>query len=152
MGTGSGYPNRILEKMPSLLGACPGFLDIHSEPESSEQVKGTMKLPSLITFDVFGTIIDWRTGLQADLAKAGCPCSDELFDRIIAAQAGFESGPFRSYREITAASLIQIAGLDPTVADQIGQRVGHWPFFPDARAKRLCSALRRACPLHRHDQ
>ncbi len=90
-------------------------------------------MPSLITFDVFGTIVDWRRGLQADLAKAGHTCSDAQFDRIIAAQAASESGPFRSYGEITTASLIQVAGLDPAVADQIGQRVGHWPLFPDAR-------------------
>jgi 2-haloacid dehalogenase len=90
-------------------------------------------MPSLITFDVFGTIVDWRTGLQADLAKAGHPCSDALFDRIIAAQATSESGPFRSYSDITAASLVQVAGLDATAADHIGQRLGQWPLFPDAR-------------------
>jgi 2-haloalkanoic acid dehalogenase type II len=95
-------------------------------------------LPSLITFDVFGTIVDWRAGLQADLGSAGYPCSDALFDRIIAAQATTESGPFRTYREITAASLVQVAGLDAAVADHIGQHLGRWPLFPDSR-----EALRR---------
>ena len=90
-------------------------------------------LPACITFDVFGTIIDWRGGLQADLAKAGCICSDELFEKIISSQAASEAGPFRSYREITAASLVEVAGLDRAVADHIGQNVGKWPLYPDSR-------------------
>lgn len=98
--------------------------------------------PALITFDVFGTTVDWRSGLRADLAKADVPCSDELFDRVIAAQAEFESGSFRTYREITATSLIEVVGLDPKIADVIGQRVGFWPLFPDAR-----KALRRLMRL-----
>ena len=90
-------------------------------------------LPTCITFDVFGTTIDWRRGLQTDLAKAGCACSDELFEKIIAAQAGSEEGSFRSYREITAASLVEVLGLDGIVADHIGQNVGKWPFYADSR-------------------
>ena len=95
-------------------------------------------LPACITFDVFGTTIDWRRGLQADLARAGCACSDELFEKIIAAQAGSEAAPFRSYREITAASLVEVVGLDRALADQIGQNVGKWPLYADSR-----EALRR---------
>jgi hypothetical protein len=94
--------------------------------------------PSLITFDVFGTIVDWRIGMQADLAAAGHSCSNAVFDHIIAAQATTESGSFRTYREITAASLVQVAGLGPAVADRIGHHLGRWPLFPDSR-----DALRR---------
>jgi 2-haloalkanoic acid dehalogenase type II len=93
----------------------------------------TQMRPALITFDVFGTIIDWRSGLQADLVEGGVACSDELFEQIIAAQAALETGPFRTYREITAASLVQVVGLDADAADEIGQRVGCWPLYADAR-------------------
>jgi 2-haloalkanoic acid dehalogenase type II len=89
--------------------------------------------PVLITFDVFGTIVDWRRGLQADLAEAGCPCSDVLFEKILTAQNALEAGSYRTYREITAASLIEAAGLNADAADRIGQRVGHWPLYPDVR-------------------
>jgi 2-haloacid dehalogenase len=99
--------------------------------------------PTLFTFDVFGTIVDWRSGLRADLAKAGHSCSDAIFDDIIAAQAALEAGPFRTYREITATSLLQVVGLDGKIADQIGQNVGRWPLYPDA-GEGLQSLMRTA--------
>jgi 2-haloacid dehalogenase len=94
--------------------------------------------PQLIIFDVFGTIIDWRSGLRADLEKVGVNCSDALFDQIITAQAEAEQRAFRTYREITAISLVEVVGLDAKVAAEIGSRVGLWPLYPDAR-----EALRR---------
>ena len=118
---------------------CPSLLNYNSEKYL--QIGLQMK-PALITFDVFGTTVDWRSGLRADLAKADVPCSDELFDRIIGAQAALESGSFRTYREITATSLTEAVGLDPGIADVIGQRVGCWPLYPDAR-----KALRRLMRL-----
>ena len=89
--------------------------------------------PTLVTFDVFGTIVDWRRGLQADLADVGCPCSDALFARILAVQDRLEAGLYRTYREITAASLVEAARLNADAADKIGQRVGQWPLYPDVR-------------------
>src|SRR5579871_4751678 len=99
-------------------------------------------LPVLLTIDVFGTIVDWRSGLRADLAACGRPLGDEQFEEIINTQAVMQSGAFRTYRDITAASLVQILGLDLTRADAIGRNVGRWPLFSDARA-----ALRRLLQL-----
>ena len=28
--------------------------------------------PALFTFDIFGTVVDWRRGLALDVAAAGC--------------------------------------------------------------------------------
>jgi 2-haloalkanoic acid dehalogenase type II len=89
--------------------------------------------PALLTFDVFGTVVDWRAGLRADLAGLGRPLSDEDFERVLAAQEADESGPFRTYREVTAASLVRALELDADAADQIGREVGRWPLFTDAR-------------------
>jgi 2-haloacid dehalogenase len=111
--------------------------------------------PQLITFDVFGTIVDWRSGLRADLEKAGAGCSDALFDQIIAAQAKAEKRAFRTYREITAVSLVEVVGLDAQVADEIGLRVGLWPLYADARdgLRRLqqmvpCMAMTNSDRIH----
>src|SRR5262245_24549003 len=90
--------------------------------------------PTLLTFDVFGTIIDWRSGLRSDLTALGRELTDSDFERVLAAQEADESGPFRTYREITAASLIDTLDLAPVAADTIGQNVGRWPLFPEARA------------------
>ena len=89
--------------------------------------------PTLLTFDVFGTLVDWRAGLRTDLAAHGRALSDDDFERVIAAQEADEAGPFRTYREITAASLVRGLGLEAAAADVIGQGVGRWPLYPDTR-------------------
>ncbi len=95
--------------------------------------------PALLTFDVFGTIVDWRRGVADALATAGVAMDDALFDRIVDAQGALESRPpFRRYREIVADSLRAVCGLDAARADAIGAAVGSWPAYPDAAA-----ALRR---------
>src|SRR5262245_13709769 len=99
--------------------------------------------PVLLTFDIFGTVVDWRSGLRADLAALGVPLSDADFDRVLDAQAMEEAAPFHSYRELTAASLVRVLGLDPARADAVGQNVGRWPLFPDSRDA-LARLLRRA--------
>ncbi len=101
--------------------------------------------PVLLTFDIFGTVVDWRSGLRADLAACGVSLSDADFDRVIDAQAMDEAAPFRTYREVTAASLVRVLGLDPAKADAIGQNVGRWPLFPDARDGLRRLQQRAAC-------
>ncbi|HEV8128652.1 MAG TPA: HAD-IA family hydrolase [Candidatus Eisenbacteria bacterium] len=94
--------------------------------------------PSLFTFDIFGTVLDWRRGLRDAVTKAGARMDDSTFDRIIDAQAGIESGPFRRYADIVAESLVQVLGLDAAAAAAIGRDAGEWPLFPDS-----ADALRR---------
>jgi 2-haloacid dehalogenase len=89
--------------------------------------------PTLLTFDIFGTVVDWRAGLRADLAPSGLALGEDDFDRLMDAQGVDEAGPFRTYREITAASLVQVLGLEPAAADVVGRNVGRWPLFPDSR-------------------
>jgi 2-haloalkanoic acid dehalogenase type II len=88
--------------------------------------------PALLSFDVFGTVLDWRRGMREDVTRAGGAWDEGTFDRIIDAQGRAESGAFRSYAEITAESLREVAGLDVKEAAAIGARVGEWPPYPDA--------------------
>jgi 2-haloacid dehalogenase len=88
----------------------------------------------LCTFDIFGTVIDWRTGLAVDLARAGFRLDDANFDAVIDAQAEDEQREFRPYADITARSLRAVFGLDAETAAAIGENVGRWPLYPDARA------------------
>lgn len=95
--------------------------------------------PTLLTFDVFGTVLDWRRGLSEALAARGVTLASADFDRVVDRQGTLEQqGPFRTYREITARSLVDVAGLDPAGADAVGHDVGRWPPYPDSAA-----ALRR---------
>jgi 2-haloalkanoic acid dehalogenase type II len=100
--------------------------------------------PALLTFDVFGTVLDWRSGLRASLALRGVGLAEGDFDRVIDRQGALEQeGPFRPYREIVARSLIEVLGVAPDDADAIGREVGTWPAFPDARPA-LLRLMRRA--------
>ena len=49
--------------------------------------------PLLLTFDVFGTLVDWQTGLCADLAVHGYHLTDKDFQRVLAAQEVDEALP-----------------------------------------------------------
>jgi 2-haloacid dehalogenase len=91
-----------------------------------------MSAPVLFTFDIFGTVVDWRCGLALDLATAGCDLADADFERVVDAQGADEQAGFRPYREITARSLVSELGLDSTQAERIGAELGRWPVFADA--------------------
>src|SRR5262245_46517079 len=98
--------------------------------------------PTLLTFDVFGTVVDWRAGMRADLGRHGLELGEDDFDRVVDAQGADQAGPFRTYQEITAASLVRVLGLQLAAADAIGRDLGNWPLFPDSR-----EALRRLLSL-----
>jgi len=83
--------------------------------------------PTLVTFDIFGTVVDWRAGL-----------GERDFDRIVDVQGDLEQLRFRTYAEIVAESLVRVRRLDVVTAARIGAEAGKWPLFPDSR-----EALRR---------
>ena len=90
--------------------------------------------PRLLTFDIFGTVLDWRSGLEVSCATAGRPLQPGEFERIIDAQARLEQGDFLNYAMITRRSLVDVLGLDEEHASAIGRSAGRWPLFPDATA------------------
>jgi 2-haloalkanoic acid dehalogenase type II len=90
---------------------------------------------ALLTFDIFGTVLDWRRGLREALGEA---LSDEDFDRVVDRQGELEGEQFRAYAEIVAQSLVDELGLSEAEAARIGLSAGTWPLFPDSAA-----ALRR---------
>jgi 2-haloacid dehalogenase len=107
---------------------------------------------ALLTFDVFGTVLDWRRGLRAAL---GGRLSDEEFERIIDRQGELERD-FRPYAEIVAQSLVEVLGIDAGEAARIGVAAGTWPLFPDStvglrrlRAVAPCAAITNSDPGHR---
>ena len=98
----------------------------------------------LVTFDIFGTVVDWRGGLARDCAAAGRPLAPEDFDRIVDRQAQLERGPYASYAEIVCRSLTDVIDLDAGAAARIGASVGRWPLFPDSAG--ALRSLMRAAP------
>jgi 2-haloacid dehalogenase len=97
-----------------------------------------------LTFDCYGTLIDWETGILAGL-RTGLARhrievgDDELLERFAAAEAALEAGPYRRYREILGACLVEVGralGVSPDAAEQaaFGGSVADWPAFPDSTA------------------
>ena len=89
--------------------------------------------PLLLTFDIFGTVVDWHTAL-----------GERDFDRIVDTQGEIEQQRFRPYTEIVAESLIRVRRLDAVTAAGIAANVGKWPLFPDSRE--ALRRLRRVAP------
>ncbi len=89
--------------------------------------------PALLTFDIFGTVLDWRRGLRESLRRHGAGLSDADFEHVIDVQAELEAGRFRSYASIVCVSLVRALGLPVLTARAIGEEAGTWPLYPDAR-------------------
>jgi 2-haloalkanoic acid dehalogenase type II len=97
-----------------------------------------------LTFDCYGTLIDWETGILAGLRAALAPQGvdapdDDLLEGYAEAEAHLESGPYLRYRDILGGGLRSIAtGLETTVSDDeaaaFGGSVVGWPAFADSGA------------------
>jgi 2-haloacid dehalogenase len=98
----------------------------------------------VLTFDCYGTLIDWETGilnaLKPVLTGAGLQLPDEqilsLYSEI---EPAVESGCYLTYREVlqkTADEFAKRAGLAPEKLDRacLANSVGDWPAFPDTVA------------------
>jgi len=95
----------------------------------------------VLTFDCYGTLIDWETGLLAALREA-LPGSvdvgdDALLERYARHEAEAERPPYRTYREVLAAGVRGVADdLRLDVGDdavaRFAESVLEWPAFPDS--------------------
>jgi 2-haloacid dehalogenase len=95
-----------------------------------------------LTFDCYGTIIDWESGILASLRpvldRRGIQASDdELLEAFGTAEADVEAGPYKRYRDVLGEVLVRIArarGFEPA-DDEVaafGDSVGAWPPFADS--------------------
>ena len=95
-----------------------------------------------LTFDCYGTLIDWETGLANALrsvltAHRAAIDDEEALVRYARYEAAAEAGPYRSYREVLAAGLRGVAeelGITPTPneVERFSGSVADWPAFPDS--------------------
>lgn len=94
-----------------------------------------------ITFDCYGTLIDWERGilnaLQPVLAPYGIDAGeDELLERYARHEAALEAGAYLPYRDVLAESLRGLcAELGFTASEEdalaFAQAIGDWPAFHD---------------------
>jgi 2-haloacid dehalogenase len=97
----------------------------------------------VLTFDCYGTLIDWETGITAALRAArpeGWPATDEeLLERFAVHEAAAERGPYRTYREVLAETIRGLGSdygvsIPDAAARRFSASVGDWPPFPDSAA------------------
>jgi 2-haloacid dehalogenase len=95
----------------------------------------------VLTFDCYGTLIDWDTGIEAALRRAlpelGHVGTRDLLAGYAAEERPIEAGPYVSYREVLTEAARRIAAahgveLSEEAAASVGASVGDWPAFPDS--------------------
>jgi 2-haloacid dehalogenase len=94
-----------------------------------------------LTFDCYGTLIDWETGIlravQPILQRHGLMALDVAVLQLYARyEAKIEAGPYVPYREVLRGVMAGIAaemGFLPSEADldALADSVGQWPPFRD---------------------
>ena len=99
---------------------------------------------STLTFDCYGTLIDWETGilnaLRPLLERHGRSLgADELLELFGELEAAAEAGPYQPYREILATvaeGFGERLGFETSPEERaaFGASVGDWPAFPDSVA------------------
>jgi 2-haloalkanoic acid dehalogenase type II len=65
-------------------------------------------LYDVITFDCYGTLIDWESGIRAAFESVGVG-GDEALRAYAEIERKVESGPYRSYREVLTETASRIA-------------------------------------------
>lgn len=93
-----------------------------------------------VTFDCYGTLVDWRAGLRTALDHRIPVRTKEEFDRFfrryLVEERRIESGPYQSYRATMEAALRATArelgsDLDRSGAEEVVGSIPQWPLFPD---------------------
>jgi len=91
-----------------------------------------------LTFDCYGTLIDWRAGIESELVSAlgDMKLSGQtLLAAYVEAEKSQESD-YRRYREVLRRTVVSMSGtLGVAVTDAAARRfagsVPKWPAFPD---------------------
>lgn len=90
-----------------------------------------------VTFDCFGTLIDWLSGFRAILAPIAGNRTEALIRAYNEAERSLEAEqPHHLYRSVLTTGLARAAhaielDLAPTEADLLARRWGELPLFPD---------------------
>jgi 2-haloacid dehalogenase len=97
----------------------------------------------VLTFDCYGTLIDWESGIVAALRRAlggaaGELTDEQLLERFAALEHEAQADGAR-YRDVLARCVRGIAqglgtGLSGEAVERFAGSVGEWPAFPDSAA------------------
>jgi len=111
-----------------------------------------MTRPALLTFDCYGTLIDWHGGLCAALRDLVGEEADvnRLAERYVALEREIEAGPYLPYREVMARTLERLMAeadlpLPSDRRDAFAESLPGWKPFPEVPT--VLAQLGRHAPL-----
>jgi len=107
-----------------------------------------MALPSkvnFVTFDVYGTLIDWEKGVfdafQKEATRDGFTIEDpqEVISRFHEYEREIEGGSYELYAEVLRRTIVKVAGemgweVEPSRAQFLPDSVAYWLPFREANA------------------
>jgi 2-haloalkanoic acid dehalogenase type II len=93
-----------------------------------------------LTFDCYGTLIDWRSGIEKGLRRALGPVGlrgQDLLDAYVEAERGQES-TYTKYREVLSSTALSLSKslqvrVSNGAAAEFAASLPNWPAFPDTR-------------------
>lgn len=102
----------------------------------------------LLTFDCYGTLIDWDNGIRGALAalmeRARVSVSaQEIYDAYIETEAGLEKPPWRPYAQILEEVVTRLGerfgfGVDDRTCRVLAESLPSWMPFHDTNAALSC--------------
>lgn len=89
-----------------------------------------------ISFDCYGTLVDWHAGMRASFSLVASEHADAWVERYRHHEEAVEDGPYLPYRDVLARTVERLAaesgvtlrGDDATV---LAATLPFWPCFPD---------------------
>ena len=99
-----------------------------------------------VTFDVYGTLIDWETGaydaFQAEAKRAGFTIErDQVVDMFLEIQQEIQAGSYELYAEVLRRTAVRIAKdlgwpLEPSRSGFLPDSVQRWAPFKETNPDR----------------
>ena len=92
-----------------------------------------------VTFDCYGTLVDWRAGIRGELARLfGEGRSAELLSHYHRVEPASQVDGASSYRQVLARTLAQVAAdfglaVPGGEEDALARSLPAWPVFPEVR-------------------
>jgi FMN phosphatase YigB (HAD superfamily) len=84
-----------------------------------------------VTFDCYGTLIDWNGGIRGELARVfGEERADEQLERYHELEPELEADGTRSYREVLTEAMRRL-GAPAGEEDALARSLPQWEPFPE---------------------
>jgi 2-haloalkanoic acid dehalogenase type II len=99
---------------------------------------------STLSFDCYGTLVDWESGIDLAFREAAAAAGVELSREAVigayhAVEPEVQAGAYRPYREVLRETALRVAArlgwpLSASQAGFLADSLPSWPPFPDTRA------------------